>query len=133
MKPIQSALEHDSANVSATGELPDPPTTEVTNSAIALFALGLPLQTPKVQEAILEQLAGFLKSPNFQRNPGRKAAVTVNTALALLAMLKVALGETTASSGDLRSPNVEKCLERLLTVSSSIFTHTIINLMHSRT
>lgn len=101
------------------GDLPDPPATEVTNSSIALFALALPLQTPKVQEAILEQLAGFLKSPNFQRNPGRKAAVMVNVAFALLATLKVAAGEISATAGDLRNSSVEKCFEKILKVSKA--------------
>ena len=98
-------------------DLPDPPATEVTNSSIALFALALPLQTSKVQEVILEQLAGFLKSPSLQRNPGRKAAVTVNVAFALLATLKVTVGEVSASRGDLRNSSVEKCIERILKVS----------------
>ena len=83
---------------------------------MAVFASALPLQSAKVQEAVLEQLATILSSPTLHRDPGRKAAITVNTAVALLSALKVALGETTAESGDLRHQAIEKCLEGLLRV-----------------
>src|SRR5256885_2602846 len=52
--------------------LPEPPATEVVNSAINLFAISLPLQPPKVQESILEQIATFLAANSLQRDPGRK-------------------------------------------------------------
>ena len=98
-------------------ELPDPPATEVVNSAIAMFAMALPLQEPRVQESMLEQLSTFLSAKSLLRDPGRKAAVTVNIALALLGVLKVGLGETPGNSGDLKSNAVEKCLDDLLRVS----------------
>ena len=43
--------------------------------------------------------------------------MTVNTAMALLGALKVAVGETTADHGDLRHPVTEKCLQDILRVS----------------
>lgn len=89
----------------------------MVNAAIALFASALPLQSYKVQEAVLEQLATCVLSPILQRDPGRKAAVTVNTAMALLGALKVAVGETAAEQGDLRHPAVESCLQDILRVS----------------
>lgn len=89
----------------------------MVNASIALFASALPLQSTKVQEAVLEQLATYLTSPSLQRDPGRKAAVTVNTAMALLGALKVAVGETAAEQGDLRHPTIEKCLQDILRVS----------------
>ena len=96
--------------------LPDPPATEVVNAAISLFAVAYPLQTPKVQELLLEQLATFLASASLQRDPGRKVAVTVNAAMALLGILKVAVGETTADKGDIKSQLVEKIIEEILRV-----------------
>lgn len=122
LTPILGAREHDSVYLHLQGfciseELPDPPATEVVNSAIALFASALPLQIPKVQEAILEQLATFLASQNLQRDPGRRAAISANTAMALLGALKVALGETTAESGDLKHQGIVECLQSLLRVS----------------
>lgn len=86
------------------------------NAAIAVFASALPLQSVKVQEAVLEQLTTCLQSPSVQKDLGRKAAITVNTAMALLGALKVSLNETAAESGDLKHQAIEKCLQRLLRV-----------------
>ena len=97
-------------------ELPDPPATEVVNSAIALFAMAFPLQDPKIQESVLEQLTTSLSAKSLARDPGRKAAITVNVVLALLGTLKVATTETLATSGDLKHPAVEKSLDDLLRV-----------------
>ena len=121
MGPICGAQEHDSiclyTNLEDQAEnLPDPPATEVVNSAIVLFATAFPLHSSRVQEGVLEQMATFLTSSNLQRDPGRKAAVAVNTAMALLSALKVAVGETIAEHGDLKHPTVEKTIEELLRV-----------------
>ena len=105
--------------ISSIGEaqdLPEPPATEVINSAIHLFAISLPLQAPKVQESILEQIATFLAANSLHRDPGRKAAMTVNIALALLAALKVSVKETLSAPGDLRSPPVERIMQEMLRV-----------------
>ena len=117
--PISGAQEHDSLYLHTGGRgqgyaLPDPPATEVVNSAIALFATALPLQSSRVQEGVLEQLATFLASAAMQKDPGRRAAVTVNAAMALLGALKVAVGETIAEQGDLRHPSVERTIEELV-------------------
>lgn len=125
MSPICSAREHDSVYVglqedSGVEHLPDPPATEVVNSAIALFSVALPLQSAKIQESVLEQLSTYLAAKSLQRDPGRKAAVTVNIVLALLGALKVAMNETLALAGDLKSPTVERCLDELLRVSSPV-------------
>ncbi|MCJ1462526.1 hypothetical protein MMC07_001128 [Pseudocyphellaria aurata] len=117
--PILGAREHDSVHIEAqdqgfAGELPDPPATEVVNSAISLFATALPLQSPKVQEGVLEQLATCLSSNSLHRNPGRKAAVTTNIAVALLGVLKVTVRDTVAEPGELRHPAVEKYLQEIL-------------------
>ncbi len=86
------------------------------NSAIALFAIVFPSQSAKVQEFILEQLTTNLSAGSLQRAPGRRAAIAINSAMALLGALKVAVGETSAESGDLKHPVVEKSLETLLRV-----------------
>ncbi len=121
MGPICGAQEHDSICLYTSLEdqaenLPDPPATEVVNSAIVLFATAFPLHSSRVQEGVLEQLATFLTSTSLQRDPGRKAAVAVNTAMALLSALKVAVGETVAEHGDLKHPTVEKTIEEILRV-----------------
>lgn len=104
-------------------DLPDPPATEVVNAAISIFAVALPLQTPKVQEGTLEQIAAFISSPSLQRDPGRKAAITLNAATALLATLKVVVGETKADRGDVKGQIVEKVMDEILHVSQGhVFT-----------
>lgn len=124
LSPICGAREHDSVNIHTHGGtqlegLPDPPATEVVNSAIALFAVVFPSQSPKVQEFILEQLLTNLSASALQRAPGRKAAVAINVAVALLETMKVAVGETAAEPGDLKHPAVEKALQALLRVRYS--------------
>ncbi|KAI9756970.1 MAG: hypothetical protein M4579_003628 [Chaenotheca gracillima] len=119
LSPTCGSREHDSVFLffNTNGEqqkLPDPPATEVVNSAIRLFAMSLPNQPPKVQESILEQMATFLSSQSLQRDPGRMAAITVNVATALLAALEVAVGEHAPPSGDLRGSGVEKIMQELL-------------------
>ncbi|KAL8754337.1 MAG: hypothetical protein Q9184_005144, partial [Pyrenodesmia sp. 2 TL-2023] len=125
MTPICGAREHDSVHVnihegSRAQDLPHPPATEVVNSAIALFAVVFPSQSAKVQEFILEQLTTHLSAGSLQRAPGRRAAVAINTAMALLGALKVAVGEISAESGDLKYPAVEKSLEALLRALSQV-------------
>ncbi len=99
-------------------ELPDPPSTEVINSAIILFAASIPLQPARIQESILEQLTTFMTSSSLQRDPGRSAAITVNVAMALLAALKVATKETAFAAGNMADAAVEKILQDLLGVSA---------------
>lgn len=43
--------------------------------------------------------------------------MTVNAAMALLGVLKVAVGETIGEQGDLRHPTIERTIEEILRVS----------------
>jgi hypothetical protein len=119
--PICQASEHDSVllyyerdRISSSSA--DPPVTEVVNAAIDLFSVALPLQVPKVQESSVEQIATLLSSHSLQRNPGRRAAMTVNIAVALLHTLKVATKETASLPGKLDS-STEKIIQELLQAS----------------
>ncbi|KAF2878530.1 armadillo-type protein [Massariosphaeria phaeospora] len=119
LSPICGAREHDSISLyigKSSDELPDPPATEVVNSALQLFAICLPLQTPKIQESILEQMTSFLSANSLQRDTNRKAAMMVNIAVALLSALKVAVKETKSAPGDLKSSAVEKVMQEFLHV-----------------
>ena len=89
------------------------------NSALQLFAICLPLQTPKVQESILEQMTSFLSAGSLQRDIHRKTAMMVNIAYGLLSALKVAVKETRSAAGSLKGMAVEKVMQELLHVSSS--------------
>ena len=98
--------------------LADPHSTGVVNAAIELFSVAIPLHAPKVQESSVEQIATFLSSSSLQRNPGRKAAMVVNIAVALLEALKVALKDSNSTSGKL-NPTTDKILQELLQVGCS--------------
>lgn len=93
----------------------DPPSTGMVNAAIDLFSVAIPLHAPKVQESSIEQVATFLSSQSLQRNPGRRAAMIINIAVALLHALKAASKET-ESAGRL-SPAIDKTMQELLQVS----------------
>ncbi|KAL1970296.1 hypothetical protein VTN77DRAFT_5456 [Rasamsonia byssochlamydoides] len=116
--PVCQASEHDSVLLycerdRTASSYADPPVTEVVNAAVDLFALAFPLQTPKVQESSVEQIATLLSSNILQRNPGRKAAMTVNIAVALLHALKVAVKETASLPGNVDS-SAERIIQELL-------------------
>ncbi|TRX91327.1 hypothetical protein FHL15_007749 [Xylaria flabelliformis] len=119
LSPICPSLEYDAAALytsepNASLELPDPPATEVVNMAIRLFAFVFPLTPAKVQESVLEQIATYTSAGSLQRDPGRKAAMTVNIASALLSTLKVAVKETQSPSGDVTNQAVEKLLQEMI-------------------
>lgn len=119
LSPVCGALEHDASMLymgdpEASGDHPDPPATEVVNMAIQLFAFVFPLTPSKVQESILEQVTTFVATGSLQRDPGRRAAINVNTAVALLSTLRVAVKETKSPAGDVTNFAVEKLLQEML-------------------
>ncbi|KAK4123547.1 ARM repeat-containing protein [Parathielavia appendiculata] len=120
LSPVCGTLEHDASVLyigSADGpSLPDPAATEVVNMAIQLFAFVFPLTPAKVQESVLEQVTTFLAAGSLQRDPGRKAAINVNVAMALLSILRVAVKETKSPPGDVTNAAVEKLIQDLLRV-----------------
>ncbi|KAF9891301.1 hypothetical protein FE257_004156 [Aspergillus nanangensis] len=115
--PICQASEHDSILLYSLRDgdclYADPHSTGVVNSAIELFSIAVPLHAPKIQESSVEQIATFLSSSSLQRNPGRKAAMIVNIAVALLHALKATARESSSSNGKL-NPSTDKVLQELL-------------------
>lgn len=119
LSPICGSLEHD-ASALYIGSLdlkearPDPPATEVINTAIQLFAFAFPLTPAKVQESILEQIRTFGSSGSLQRDLARNAAISVNVATAVLATMRVATKETKSPAGDVTNSAVEKLLQDIV-------------------
>jgi hypothetical protein len=116
--PVLGSIEHDPVNLYLSdpqGEdaSPAPPATAVVNSAIDLFTALLPIQPPKIQESMLEQIATFLASNILQRDPGRKAAMIVNVAVALLGAIKLSVGGEVPSAS-LTTPSVLKIISEIL-------------------
>lgn len=120
LSPICSAWEHDSTTSYVSlpstnaGFQPQPPATEVVNSAIGVFALLFPLQSPRIQESILGQISTFLTSTAAQKDPVQKAALTANIALALMITLKVTNGEGPSPAMNIQSATAEKTLQEML-------------------
>lgn len=117
--PIYGSLEHDAStlyvgNFNGAMASPDPPSTEVINNAIHLFAFAFPLTPAKVQESILEQVRTFASAGSLQRDPGRKAAINVNVATAVLATMRVAVKETGSPPGNVSNIAVERLLQDIV-------------------
>ncbi|KAL4726537.1 hypothetical protein ACLX1H_007219 [Fusarium chlamydosporum] len=117
--PICGSLEHDASvlyigSTDDSSTTPDPPATEVINAAIQLFAFAFPLTPGKVQESILEQIRTFASAGTLIRDPGRKAAMNVNLAAAILATMRVAVKETKSPSGDVSNQAVEALLQDIV-------------------
>lgn len=119
LTPICGGLEHDAATLyigplDTNAAMPDPPATEVINTAIQLFAFAFPLTPAKVQESILEQVRTFASAGSLQRDPGRLAAMNVNVATAILATMRVAVKETKSPAGDISNLAVERLLQDIV-------------------
>ncbi|KAI5290450.1 hypothetical protein KEM54_001512 [Ascosphaera aggregata] len=118
--PVCQAREHDSVWLYAQSgdeslSMPDPPSTGVVNAAIELFSVSLPLQHPKIQESTIEQIAALLSAHSLNRNPGRKAAMTVNIAVTLLYSLRVAVNQSAAATGgNYKNLAAQKIMQELL-------------------
>ncbi|KJZ79005.1 hypothetical protein HIM_01778 [Hirsutella minnesotensis 3608] len=120
LSPVCGSLEHDASTLyigSLDADptlLPDPPATEVINNAIQLFAFTFPLTPAKVQESVLEQIKTFASAGPLQRDPGRKAAINVNVAVAILASMRVAVRETKSPPGSISNMAVERLLQDIV-------------------
>ncbi|KXT12929.1 hypothetical protein AC579_4118 [Pseudocercospora musae] len=120
VSPVGTAIENDATCCylgTAYGEhdRPSPPATEAVDAAIAAFALALPLQSPRIQDSTLEQIAGSM-SATLSKEPFRKVAITANVALALLMTLRVATGDAGSLEGELKNMKAEQSIQSLLHV-----------------
>ncbi|GAB1525330.1 hypothetical protein RhiTH_008488 [Rhizoctonia solani] len=95
-QPIVGSLEHNPLMLSsamargATWPQPPPPATAIVDAAIILFASLLPTQEHSSVYSNVQFLIESCRSPKLDRNAGRKAAVLVNTAVALTRTLRIA-------------------------------------------
>ncbi|EME47591.1 hypothetical protein DOTSEDRAFT_41967 [Dothistroma septosporum NZE10] len=97
-------------------DLPGPPASGVVDAAVAAFGLSLPLQSPKVQDSTLQQIASSMNASILQKDPARKVALAANVALALSMALRVTTGDIGSARGELKSMQAEKGLQALLHV-----------------
>ncbi|KAJ7082373.1 clathrin-coated vesicle protein [Mycena belliarum] len=101
-KPVLGACEHDPlslcqariSNADYQLEEPPPSTTAVVDTAIELFAQLLPLQDLTSTVKIVSLLLDSVRSPKLEKNTGRKAAIFINAAVALVLALRQAMATT---------------------------------------
>ncbi|KAF9499159.1 clathrin-coated vesicle protein [Pleurotus eryngii] len=108
-RPILGACEHDplsvcqSTLINTEHYIPEPasPSTAVVDAAITLFSQLLPLQDSSSSAKIIGSMMESTRSNKFEKNLGRKAAVSVNSAVALVLALRVAgsLGTSRSREG----------------------------------
>lgn len=67
-----------------------PPATSVVDAAIDLFSQLLPLQDVAASSRIVTQLVESVRSVKLEKNVGRKSAVSINSAVALVLALRQA-------------------------------------------
>ncbi|CAE6397949.1 unnamed protein product [Rhizoctonia solani] len=95
-QPILGSLEHNplllssAATRGASWPQPPPPATAIVDAAITLFASLLPTQEHSSVYNNVQFLLESCRSSKLDRNAGRKAAVLVNTAVALTRTLRIA-------------------------------------------
>jgi hypothetical protein len=92
---VLGAFEHDLLSLCETRVMqepllpePPPPASSVVDSAIDLFARLLPLQDLSSVTRTVTQILELCRSPKFDKNSGRRAAVLINVAVALVLSLR---------------------------------------------
>lgn len=98
---------------------PSPPATAAINASIQLFAQLLPMQDSSLTTKIISQIVESTRSPKFEKNAGRKAAVSINAAVALVLALRRTI--TPQSRNALGDSQVASLLNTFLKVSGSFF------------
>jgi HEAT repeat-containing protein 5 len=97
--PILQSAEHDPLSICQSRDLskelfcPEfpPPLTQAVDAALALFARLLPLQDSNTAARLITLMIDSVKSPKYEKNVGRKAAVQVNAAVAILLAIRQAM------------------------------------------
>jgi hypothetical protein len=97
--PILQSAEHDPLSICQSRDLtkesfwPEfpPPLTQAVDAALALFARLLPLQDSNSAARLITLMIDSVKSPRYEKNVGRKAAVQVNAAIAILLAMRQAM------------------------------------------
>ena len=99
---------------------PPPPSTAVVDAAIELFAALLPLQDATSCKAVVKDVLESTRSSRLEKNAGRKAAVVVNSTIAVTRTLRVASSSASRQAKDsFGNAQVGELLSAFLKVSAS--------------
>jgi HEAT repeat-containing protein 5 len=94
-----------------------PPLTQAVDAALALFARLLPLQDPSSAARLITLMIDSVKSPKYDKNVGRKTAVEINAAIAILLAMRQAMASPSKQVRELfGSTNVTTPLSTFLKV-----------------
>ncbi|KAI0063032.1 clathrin-coated vesicle protein [Artomyces pyxidatus] len=101
-KPILQSSEYDPLSICQTRDLtveafwPEfpPADTQAVDAGLHLFARLLPLQDPASASRLMTQIIDSVRSPKFERNVGRKAAVQVNATIAIVLSMRQAMSSS---------------------------------------
>ncbi|KAI5895636.1 ARM repeat-containing protein [Schizophyllum commune H4-8] len=107
-RPIIGACEHDiltlcmgkSTDTTYLTNEPPPPATSAVDTSIELFSRLLPLQDLPTTVRIVTELLEYARSPKLEKNAGRKAAVFINSAVAIVMTLRVITANSTRQTRD---------------------------------
>lgn len=91
--------------------------TNVVDAAIDLFSLAFPALDQDGQSRALADISTFVRSPKLEKNPGRKAAIFVNSVEALRRSLRKAMSGGRLMREAVGSAKVSASMKDLLQVS----------------
>lgn len=72
----------------------------MVDAAIELFAALLPLQDVTSCKAVVKDVLDSTRSPKLEKNSGRKAAVVVNSTIAIMLTLRIATSSSSRQARD---------------------------------
>ncbi|CAO1623968.1 unnamed protein product [Parajaminaea phylloscopi] len=105
-RPVLGAAEYDPLvlfarydNARDAAPMPPPPVTGMVDAALQLYSALLPFQKRQVQIHAFETMLQFCRSAKLEKNPGRQAAIRVNSCVASLGALKTAMQGATGIGG----------------------------------
>ncbi|KAI0258392.1 clathrin-coated vesicle protein [Gloeopeniophorella convolvens] len=121
--PILQSAEHDPLAICQSRDLttesfwPEfpPPLTQAVDTGLALFARLLPLQDAASAARLIVLMIDSVKSPKYDKNIGRKAAVQVNATVAIVLAMRQAMASPSRHVRDaFGSTNVTTALSSFL-------------------
>lgn len=129
--PVVGSCEYDPMALCQAKVVGDPnwpesssPTSAVADAAIELFAMLLHQQDLSSCSRLISEMIESVRSPQFEKNPGRKAAILVNATIALDLAFKYATSSQSRRSREIfGNPQLSSTLASFLKVDVYINYH----------
>ncbi|KAI0054064.1 clathrin-coated vesicle protein [Auriscalpium vulgare] len=112
--PLAFCQERDLTIESSWPEFP-PAATQAVDAGMSLLARLLPQQEPSAASRLISQIIESVRSPKFDRNVGRKAAVQVNATVSFVLAMRQAMSSPSRQARDVfGNPNNSAALSAFL-------------------